>query len=225
MKIVAYTHYENERKRIEGIAREAGFEVGEKPDFVITYGGDGTILEAERTYASVPKIPVRKIEIKSRCKNYSLEELGEILGKIKGKEYKVEEWAKVGGEVNGKKLVGLNEIQVHNKNPSQALRFMVYADGKPLEVIGDGVVVATPYGSTAYYHALGYKPFDKGLRAGFNNTIPKIGYLEVKDIVEVKILREDGLVIADNDSNMIQVAQGDLIRIRQSKEKARFVSV
>jgi len=63
------------------------------------------------------------------------------------------------GKLSSKTLVGLNEVQVHNSNHIHAVRFDFCLNGVCLkeEVIGDGVVAATAFGSTAYFYAITHK--------------------------------------------------------------------
>jgi hypothetical protein len=42
------------------------------PDFIITVGGDGTLLQAERCYPSIPKLPVRDSLRCYRCDRHSI---------------------------------------------------------------------------------------------------------------------------------------------------------
>src|SRR3989338_6025982 len=128
---------------------ERGFIVThKKPDFVITYGGDGTILKAEREFPSIPKIPIKKSVICSRCVNYDINSLDRILDKIEKKDYYLTSYSKVEASIKGRSLSALNEIQVRSKKPFVALRFSLKtADRNFDKIIGDGLVFSTPYGS------------------------------------------------------------------------------
>jgi len=221
MKIWVVSHHD--KKAIENDAREAGAVLDEKtPEFVLTYGGDGTILDAERKYPGVPKVPVKRSHVYSRCRVYSANEVREVLDKIRAGSYKIKEETKVEADFNGKRVVGLNEVQIRNKYPNKALRFSINESKE--EFIGDGVVVATPYGSSAYYKALGYKPFKSGIRLGFNNIMSRHESIEVTE-VRIKIIREAGLLLADNDSSTIELKPGDVVTVRKSSSAARFVEV
>ena len=197
-----------------------------KPDIVVTYGGDGTILAAERLYPGVPKLPIRKSVICSRCKNYDTGSLDKIIEKLIAGDYEITEKAKLEAFAGGKKLLALNEIQVRSKKPYKALRFSVRTKDRIFEnIIGDGIVVSTPYGSTAYYKTIGYEPFTEGIKLGFNNTNPKLSAARVKGVSTVTIMREDGIVIADNNPQTVLAKPGEKIKIRESDKKARFVEI
>ena len=226
MKICVFSPYDKEvlEKRIlkEGIKLDC-----KKPDFVITYGGDGTILLSEYEYPGVPKIPIRKSSVCSMCVADGLDSVGLLLEKLKTGKYKIVGKEKVEGKVVGtnKRLVGLNEIQIHNKNPRKAVRFKLQIGKKKLdeEIIGDGLIAATAFGSTAYYRALGYDPFNFGIRVGFNNVHPKRNAVRVTGSVIVEITREDAILLADNQKKVINLKAGDKVEIRQSEYAAQLV--
>lgn len=209
-----------------------------KPDFIITYGGDGTILYSERKYPGIPKITIKAGSIGSRCM-YSIEDLEDVLIKIDNGEYKFKEEIKLETNFQGKKYLSLNEMQLHNSSPIRAVRFSVYIEDEPLfdNVIGDGVIIATPFGSSAYYTSVGGEKFDKGIGIVLNNPYNVKEKPVVKEQlkllidegfdynINIKILRDDGLLLFDNDDKMIKVKADDNIVVKRSKDIAKFVSM
>ncbi|MCX6821753.1 MAG: hypothetical protein NTW30_03150 [Candidatus Aenigmarchaeota archaeon] len=165
-----------ERELIEEKLSEFGLESDKKnPDVVISFGGDGTALYGERVYPGIPRIMVKhsKFCVKSKEDDYS-----EVLNSLREKKYKIKEEMKVEVIVNDdstKKLIGLNEVGIHHKIPTKALRLKIMINGKNIEdeQISDGFIVATPYGSTAYFYSICRKKFSKGLGIAFKN--PKSG--------------------------------------------------
>lgn len=215
----------HDKKDIERVVKNFGARISRKsPDFIICYGGDGTILEAERMYPGVPKIPVKFSRICAKCPVYSPKDIKEILLKLKRKEYDIKEEEKVEAVFKGEKLAGLNEVQVHNAEPCVALRFSVSADGRKINVIGDGLIVSTAHGSTAYFSSVGGKPFRKGLMLALINPVKKLKPFKVK-FVRVRILKENALLIADNNRKMLKLKPGDVVLIKASGEKAGFIVV
>lgn len=209
-----------------------------KPDFVITYGGDGTVLYSERKYPGIPKITIRAGSVGFKCR-YSIEELEDVLIKIDNGEYKLKEEIKLETTFQGRKYLSLNEAQLHNLSPIKAIRFSVYIEDEILfeNVIGDGVVIATPFGSSAYYSSIGGEKFDKGIGIALNNPYNVKEKPVVIDEgfdygINIKILRDNGLLLFDNDNNMIKVEKqlklskgGDNITVKKSNETAKFVTI
>ena len=215
-----------ERTKIENKLKEFGFTLDKRnPDLVIAFGGDGTALYAERIYPGIPRILIK-------CRKDKIDEkkLSRVFLALKEKKFKIKEEIKVEGILNRrKKLIGLNEIGVHHKTPIKTIRLKVKVDKKTIaeELIGDGIIVATPYGSTAYFYSICKRKFSKGLGIAFNNAKTRRKCFIVKEgsRIKVEVLREEGWVTADNDERMIPIKKGDKIIIRKAKEKARIIEI
>ena len=136
MKIWIFSYHD--KKGIEDKVRARAKLDKNKPDFVITFGGDGTILDAEREYPGIPKIPIKKSHVCSRCVVFGKGQIGMIIERLERGEFKINEEAKIEAVFDDQVLVGLNEIQVRNKYPNKALRFSIDSGE---EYIGDGIVV------------------------------------------------------------------------------------
>ena len=207
----------------------AGFAYDEKkPDVVFSVGGDGTILFSEHKYPSIPKVTIRKSRICKKCV-FDVVDLRKIIDALKKKKYTVKEYIKLESNIYGKTLYALNEIQVHNASPAKAVRFSVSVDKKLIEkeVIGDGIVISTPYGSGAYYYSIGGTAFEKGIGIGFNNPHARIKNLVVSEesVVEIKILRGHAIAMYDNSDNTVALQENKVIQIKKGRNPARFVIV
>lgn len=218
-------------KAIKKLLLKKGFIVSAyKPDLIVSFGGDGTFLSCERNYPDVPKIFLRNYGEKTKDIDVDLNEFEKVLEKVKKGLYKIIEFYKVEAIYNNKKLVGLNEVQIRNKLPIEALRFNLKVNDKTLEnVIADGVVIATPFGSTGYFSSLGGKKFKKGLGICLNNPYyprdrkAKCMIVDEKKKIYVKINYGDAHLAADNNRNLIIIKAGDEVTIRKSEEKAKVI--
>lgn len=211
------------KERVVRMLRDRGFKISNDPQVVFSYGGDGTILEAERRFPGVPIAPIQKSRICSNCSIYSVADLDRAVQKIVAGKFRVKEEMKIEASFKGKRIAALNEIQMHIADPRRALRFSVRNGVNYGEIIGDGIVAATPFGSTAYYRSIGYTPFSSGLRIGFNNAWPRLPAIETKKAVVV-LRRGSALLLADNFFKR-DMKEGDRFIVRESKQKARFVVV
>ncbi len=237
-------------KEIAARLRKNGFSLSKKPGIMFCHGGDGTILYAERLHPGVPKLAVRG---KTRCKTcakktvkkihfathriYCESSLDEIIARLKKGSFKIRETRKVegtalvkrNGRVARKKLVGLNEVQVHNSNHSHAVRFDFCVNGVCLkdEIIGDGIVAATSHGATAYFYAITKRKFGEGFGIAFNNATQeqKPLFFKEKFEVEVTIHRRHAILVADNNPKTIALKEGDRVVFKPSKEKARIIEL
>ena len=125
-------------------------------DMMITFGGDGTILHLAKT-AALNRVPVLGINMGSLGFIAELE-AGELdmLAKIQNWDFATEDRIMLDVTVmrDGKQIyqnLGLNEAVVRSGPISHAIHLSVSSDGHHLaNISGDGVIVATPTGSTAY---------------------------------------------------------------------------
>jgi len=206
-----------------------GFDIVKSdPDIVISIGGDGTVLLSERLYPSVPKLAIKTSSTCRKCQ-YTPQQLKEILELIKSNDFEIAEESKIEARFKGKRILALNEVQLHNKKPIVAIRFSVEANGfKQENVIGDGIIIATPFGSTGYYKSITGKSFSRGIGIAFNNAHnlnAKGVVLSEKAKIKVKLLREEAWLLRDNDESFIDLEEGDSFRVAIAREKAKFIKI
>jgi len=150
-------------------------------------------------------------------------------------DYKIIEEIKLVASANagGRKFSAeaLNEVQLHNLNPMQAVRFDLYLNGKLFQkdCVSDGVIISTPYGSTGYYYSVsGGKTFTKGIGIIQNN--PKFAQKPTiitehldKFVLRGVVTRTKGLLFVDNLPRFAKLSQGDEFFVRKSKGTAKFI--
>ena len=125
-------------------------------DLLITFGGDGTILHLAKLTAK-NRIPVLGINMGGLGFIAELEvsEM-ELLHKLKDWDFKMETHMMLDVSVirDGKEIytnLGLNEAVIREGPISHVIHLKVSSDGRHLaDIAGDGVIVSTPTGSTAY---------------------------------------------------------------------------
>jgi len=215
--------------KIKAALAAEGFKVVERnPDFIVCYGGDGTVLFSERKFPEVPKLIIKTSRVCRKC-DYTPDDLRDLLSNIKEGNYCLHKKIKLKTEAKGKKLVGLNEIQIHPKLPIYAVRFSLSVDGKKCkDLIGDGVIVATSFGSTGYYKATGGKRFMKGIGISFNNLHNrnmKSFVVPEDSTVKLTVSRGPAWLLADNNENLIELRAKDTVSIRKSESVANFIYV
>jgi len=218
--------FRHDPSKVKSILAKEGFEVVDKdPDFVVCYGGDGTVLFGERNIPEVPKL-ILKTSRSCRIYDYNVKDLKEHLAKIKTGNYQIHSEMKVETTAKSERFIGLNEIQIHLKLPIYAVRFSLSVNGKEYnELIGDGVIVATPFGSTGYYKATGGKSFEKGIGISFNNlhNRKEASFVVPEDsVVKLTVTRGPAWLLADNNEVFIELDEGDSVEIKKSKSVGNF---
>ena len=220
---------QTEASQVKDLLLKNGFKIVKRnPDFVVCYGGDGTILFSERKFPQVPKLVVKRENIRRKC-DYTLDDVKDILPKIRDGNFRIRKEIKLETKLENENLVGLNEIQIRAKLPISAIRFSVLVDGKEFDnLVGDGVIVATPFGSTGYYRSTGGRQFRKGIGIAFNNLHnKKIKSFVVPEssLVKVKVNRGPTWVLADNYEKFFELKENVVTAIRKSKSIANFIYV
>ena len=125
-------------------------------DLLITFGGDGTILHLAKLVA-LHKTPVLGINMGGLGFIAELE-AGELnaLYRLKDWDFATEERMMLDVSVirEGKQVytnLGLNDAVIREGPISHVIHLKISSDGRHLaDIAGDGVIVATPTGSTAY---------------------------------------------------------------------------
>jgi NAD kinase len=217
--------YGNRIDEVKELAEKIGIKIVDaNPNIVGSYGGDGTFMQAENKFPGIPKFALKKSKICKLCENLPMEE---IFRKLIAKEYIIREEIKLEANSNNKKLIGLNEIIVHNIDPRRAIRYEIFVNGKKVgnEIIGDGVVISTPHGSTGYYRSITDSFFEVGIGLAFNNSIEQSDHMVLKEDSEitVKITRGKAIVYADNSDEEIILDDSDEIVVRKYVNSAKVI--
>ena len=137
----------------------------QKVDAIVTIGGDGTVLFAQR---QAPETPILGIDLGERgfLADVKPNEAQQALRMLVMGGLPIVEREKLVGEAAGKRLPdALNDAVLCSAKAGKTLTLRVSVDGKiAADVRGDGVIVATPTGSTAYALAAGGPVVDPRLK-------------------------------------------------------------
>jgi NAD+ kinase len=128
-------------------------------DFVVALGGDGHVLRMlyEALEQRKPIFPMRRTEsIGFLCNDYSDIDLEKRLAAAQGVTLHPLRLEAMTADGTSHTASAINEISVLRETP-QAARLRVLVDGieRIAKYSGDGILVSTPAGSTAYNHSCG----------------------------------------------------------------------
>ena len=127
-------------------------EYVKKVDIVIVFGGDGTLLNAARKYLNY-EIPILGINMGNVgfLTDISTENFEKTIKAVLEGSYKIEERNLVSAKFGNNHLYGLNEVVIHSGAYAQLMRYRLNVNDKVVyEQRSDGLIIATPTGSTAY---------------------------------------------------------------------------
>ena len=125
-------------------------------DFLISIGGDGTLLDTVRIVRN-RQIPVAGINAGRLgfLADIDRQEIGDLIVSLKNNTFSIERRTLIHVDTNkpvfGEVNFGLNEFAIHKTDSSSMITILVYLNGEYLNSYwADGLIVATPTGSTAY---------------------------------------------------------------------------
>lgn len=141
-------------------------------DCIITLGGDGTLIRVARdtSYLNIPLIGVNLGHLGYLTSLGSEEGIEDMVDKLLADEYSIENRMMIDAYVKrsgaaSKVHQALNEVVIAGNTCSKFIRCRVYVNKELLnEYCADGIIVATPTGSTAYNLSAGGPIVEPGAR-------------------------------------------------------------
>ncbi len=151
------------------VARDA---LGEKIELLIVFGGDGTLLSAARALGS-HKVPILAVNLGGLgfLTSVTLDELYPLLEQVLAGKYQTSNRMMLDAEIVGaghptERQCALNDAVANKGARARMLDFDVHVDGNHVgRYRADGIIVATPTGSTAYSLAAGGPIIDPSIDA------------------------------------------------------------
>lgn len=205
--------------------------VEDDPDVVICYGGDGTLLSAELRWPGTPKAPIRNSKRGVRMIAHPPEQ---VIERLAANRLVPAQFIKLACERPNAPyapvLRAMNEINVHLGRTNIAVRYKVWIDDEPFEqgaeIIGDGFLISTPFGSTAYYRQITRGIFYAGLGIAFKNTSELVNHVVVPEsaVIRVEITRGPAFLAHDNAPESYPLDAGDILLVHKDPQNAVILS-
>ena len=209
---------------IKPLAQAAGLEIvtqARRAQAAICYGGDGTLLGAERDYPGLPKVPIRRAPEGERRYHKALCTILERVATGRATETRL---PKLLASCGLHRLLALNDVVIKNRHVTAAVRFRVEIDGIAHfgEIVGDGMVAATPFGSSAYYRSITNSVIHVGVGLAFNNCTEPVNHLVLGETSRIRamIIRGPAELAVDNNPKLLPLVEGDTVLIHQAPEEA-----
>lgn len=204
---------------------------------LITFGGDGTILHLAKL-AALNKIPVLGINMGSLGFIAELEasEMNR-LQRLKNWDFEMESRMMLDVTVlrDGKQIyqnLGLNDAVIREGPISHVIHLSISSDGHHLaDIAGDGVIIATPTGSTAYSLSAGGPVVEPVAEAMVvcpictHNMRFSSYVLSPEHILKVEMVRngKKPVYLCVDESRAFALKQGDQVLVRKSKYVTKLV--
>ena len=210
----------------------------EKIDLLISFGGDGTLLDTV-TMIKNSKIPVLGINAGRLgfLANINQDDILLAVKALKNKDYNLDERSLllVENEIilsKNQSNFALNEITVHKKDSSSMLKIEAFLDDEFLNTYwSDGLIVASPTGSTAYSLSCG-GPI---ITPGSNNFVItpisphnlNLRPMVVGDNVSIKLkaTSRESFFLVSMDSRSVTLENNEEILIKKADFKLKLIEL
>ena len=219
---------------------DSGLPVGETIDLAVVVGGDGTMLHVARSLASyaLPMIGINLGRL-GFLTDLSADRMHEGMDELLRGEFTVEERIMLqvqisNGRDNLNESIALNDVTLSKGNTGRMIEFETHVNSEPVgRTRGDGVIISTPTGSTAYALSAGGPILHPLLPAiVFAPICPHtLGHrpmvLDDSSIIELEILDlagADGNVFIDG-LKQLAVSGNEIIRISRAETVTRMVRI
>jgi NAD+ kinase len=205
-----------------------------KLDFLFSIGGDGTILD---TLTSIKKgIPVVGVNSGRLgfLSNTAKTEIKQVIKQLMAGDYRIEERTMLNldtkAKLFGKYNFALNELTVHKKDSSSMITIHVFVNGIFLNSYwADGLIIATPTGSTAYSLSCG-GPIVMPNSENFVITPIAPHNLNIRPIIvsddseiEIKVEGREEKFLATLDSRSEEISTKNTLVVSKSKLNINLV--
>lgn len=201
-------------------------------DVILTFGGDGTILSAVQSYIT-SDIPIMGFNVGKLgfLAEFIVSGLEETLKDLINGNYRIITRTAIETKLDNDTIYALNDIVLEKSDASHMVEIKAYSNNHFIgEYFADGLIVATPTGSTAY-----------SLSAGGPVIFPSSPVLCITPISPHSLTHRP-LVVPDNQNlkfevysrtgelNLVadgkvrkKIATGDIIQIKKSEETVKLV--
>ena len=207
-----------------------------KADFLVSLGGDGTLLSLVRRSYGYHK-PVVGINAGNLgfLADITLDDVDTFLGRLLAGEYRIDDRMMIEGSIakrsgEKKNFIAFNDVVITSPEPSKMVKVNASIDGERFNsYTGDGLIISTPTGSTAYNLSAG-GPILYPLTQAFIIT-PVLAHslanqrpLVVPADFSIELDAEKYRAIASIDGQEVyELEEGDVLYIAGAKKGAKLI--
>lgn len=198
-----------------------------KLDLTITLGGDGTTLRTFRYLENeVPNLAINVGGNRGILSEITMSGIDTAIDQILSDNILLDRRTRVVASCKGQEFPpALNEIFINRQNLTKTSLFEIRFQNDTVTQKMDGVIIATPSGSTGHSYSLGGPILHESLDVLIITPVAPVNKLPSLVVPDEKIE-----IISSHDSNIIMDAQvikparyDDVITIRKYKKQAVFV--
>jgi len=202
------------------------------PDFVIAVGGDGTMLGAVRR-AVAWDVPVLGFNLGTLgfLTEAEPDDLDSVVKRLTTGEFDIQKRLTVSASIGGVDAVGVNDVVVEKIDSTRLVNLEVTIDGTEFATYrADGLIIASPTGSTAYSFSAGGPMVDPNVEAlvltpvASHSLFDRSLVLPAGAEIAVTVKRDRAVRVNVDKWDLGQLGEEETVHIAQGQRPARFVT-
>lgn len=223
--------------RLVSAIEASGGEVAEledqPPDIVVAVGGDGTMLGAVRI-ALAHDVPVIGFNLGTMgfLAEAEPEDLDPVVDRLISGDFGIDERMTVSASIDGVSAVGVNDVVVEKIDSQRLVSLEVLINGDRFVTYkADGLILATPTGSTAYSFSAGGPLVDPDLDAiiltpvAAHSLFDRPMVLPSETRIDVRVDTDRPVNVTVDKSDLGEIGEGEMTTITRGGSPARFVTL
>jgi NAD+ kinase len=202
------------------------------PDMVLAVGGDGTMLAAVRS-AVAWDVPVLGFNLGTLgfLTEAEPEDLSAVVKRLESGDFDVDARLTVSASTERAQALGVNDVVVEKIDSTRLVSLEVIIDGTKFATYrADGLIIATPTGSTAYSFSAGGPVVDPHVAAlvltpvASHSIFDRPLVLPADAELDITVHRDRLVRVNVDKTDLGQLSEGETVRIRKGDRPARFVT-
>ena len=223
-------------RRLRALLEDADLNVvgnASDADVVVAIGGDGTVLEAavEAMDAGVPVCGVNVGKV-GYLAEFETSEMEDLVRALAEDTHEIRTHSVVAVESGGVSAVAVNDVVVEKVVSQRIIEVSVAVNGRALATYRtDGIIVASPLGSTAYSLSAGGPVVDPSLDAlvltpiAPHSLLTRPVVLAPDAVVTISIAVDRPARINVDGRELCEVSPGSTVTVRRGESAVRFLSL
>ncbi len=206
-------------------------ELCNKSDFLVSIGGDGTLISVCRRSLTV-NIPILGINLGTLgfLTDIMPDEIDMFLDQMLAGNYRIDQRMMLEININGNTYVAFNDMVLTRKAIESMASIDARVNGRLFNsYYGDGLIIATPTGSTAYNLSCGgpvIYPLTEALIVTpiSAHSLTQRPLVLPKDFeIELSSANNQDLTIIIDGQDRLNLQSGDILKVKTANKKAKLI--
>jgi NAD+ kinase len=207
-------------------------ELGEPADMIIAVGGDGTMLAAVEQ-AHRADIPVLGFNLGTFgfLAAAQPDELETVADRLASGDFEIDHRMTVAATVDGTVYHGVNDVVIEKVDSQRLVELSVAVGDTHFSTYrADGLIVATPTGSTAYSFSAGGPLVSPAVDAfvltpvAAHSLFSRSILLPPEEALSITVNRDRTVKVSVDKQSLGQLSEGDRVEIARGERPAKFVT-